>query len=183
MPGNRCPARFFCGFEVKAREVDAPFLYAFLVANGFKGDCCLKNPTVLVIFDFRNPLVIPAQVYGSAVGHLPIPLGTCCIGTKGEPIGEVIKGIHKEQEVVVFPETEIPPERLDHVGSIACMVVDHDEIELLIIVTHPHICFHLGETGIHRSDHKKVACYLRFLPRFFIHDPIHSDGATRFLNV
>ena len=183
MPGYRCPTRFFSGFEVKAREVDAPFLYAFFVADGFEGDCCLKDPTVGVIFDFRYPLVIPAQVYGSTVGHLPIPLRTGCIGAKGKAIGEVVKWVHKEQEVVVLPKIKIPSERLDHVGPITRMVVDHDDIQLFLIVTHSHICFHLGETRIHGSDHKKIAGHLRFLPRFFIHNSIHSYWATRFLNV
>ena len=62
------------------------------------------------------------------------------------------------------------------------MVVDDDEVQLLLIVAHSHICFHLGETGIHRSDHKEVGGHLGLFPGFFVHDPIHSYWATRFLN-
>ena len=54
-------------------------------------------------------------------------------------------------------------------------MTDRDEVKMLIVITHLHLCFHIGFAGIHGEYHEEVARCFSLIPSAIISDAVNNN--------
>ena len=110
-------------------------------------------------------------------------MGTFGVGSKSKTIGEVVEGIHEEQEIVVAAKIEIAAQGFHHVRPIQFFVTNGQEVHVLIIVQHAYFRAYLGFAGIHGEYHVKIRYHFRLAPSGVVAAAIYFEGAVGAVDV
>src|SRR5690606_20819710 len=172
---NWCPTRLLRCLQVQPAEVYTPVGDTLLVSNGLKGNGHFKDIPVVIALHLRAPLVVPTEVYLRAFVHDTIPLGAGCVGAKGESVGLIVKRVNEHKKVVVVTKREIPLQRFDDVPAWQLMKALRNQVEVVVVISHPHIGTNFCLTCVHRKDHVKVCRHFRVKPGLFVHHAVYTE--------
>lgn len=144
------PSTHLVAAHVHPRKIDGPLAAVGFVAEGFEGDCHLGRPIAVVLFGGGVPAVVPGKIGVVGLGaQQALALRTKSVEHKKETVRFFVQRVKNESNAVVVVIAHVAAQAGDK--PLAFIISYKADVEVLLVVEHPHHGLMRGQGVVHRE--------------------------------